>query len=79
MAELVNRRYRRERRYLPSRSISFEPSMSSALEAEADAANRTVSDVVRECITRGLPLVRDSRRKRGRQSRRNGRVPETAS
>ena len=62
----TTRRYRRETRFAPSRSINFEPSVDAALVAAADAADTSVSAVVRACVDRGLPLWRDTRRKRKR-------------
>ena len=62
----TKRRYRRETRFAPSRSINFEPSVDAALVAAADAADTSVAAVVRACVDRGLPLWRDARRKRKR-------------
>ena len=37
--------------------------MAAALAAEADAADLSVSAVIRDALARGLPLVKDARRK----------------
>ena len=37
---------------------------AAALAAEADAAQTSVSAVIRDALARGLPLARDARRKR---------------
>ena len=50
--------------------VTVEPAMAAALEAEADAAGLSVSAVIRDAVARGLPLVKDARRKR-RSRRRN--------
>ena len=44
----------------------------AAIESEADAAGQSVSAIIRDCIGRALPLVRDSRQKRERSARRRG-------
>ena len=41
-----------------------------AIEREADAADSSLADVMRDAIERGLPLVRDARRKRQRSRAR---------
>ena len=68
----TTRRYRRETRFAPSRSINFAPSVDAALVAAADAVDTSVSAVVRACVDRGLPLWRDARRKRKRSGQRTG-------
>ena len=67
----TRRRYRRETRFAPSRSINFDPSADAALVAAADADDTSVAAVVRACVDRGLPLLRDARRKRKRSRGRN--------
>ena len=44
--------------------------MRDAIEAEADAAETSLADTMRDAIARGLPLLRDARRKRARSARR---------
>ena len=67
------RRPRRvESRYTAALTLAIEPEMKAAIEAEADAAELPVSGVTRDAIARGLPLVRDARRKRTRQSKQDG-------
>ena len=41
-----------------------EPATAAALEAEADATQTSVSAVIRDAVSHGLPLIRDARRKR---------------
>ena len=74
----TKRRYRRETRFAPSRSISFEPAADAALVAAADAADTSVSTVVRACVDRGLPLWRDARRKQKRRGPRRTGGPAAA-
>ena len=50
--------------------MTVEPATAAALEAEAEAAVLSVSAVIRDAVARGLPLVKDARRKR-RSRRRN--------
>ena len=64
------RSYRRETRYGRQLRVTVEPATAAALEAEADAAGLNVSEVIRDSLARGLPLVKDARRKR-RQHDRN--------
>ena len=70
MSTPTERRYRREARYSTQLRVTVEPAMAAALEAEADAAGLSVSAVIRDAVARGLPLVKDARRKR-RSRRRN--------
>ena len=58
------RSYRRETRYGRQLRVTVEPATASALEAEADASGLNVSEVIRDSLARGLPLVKDARRKR---------------
>ena len=58
------RSYRRETRYGRQLRVTVEPATAAALEAEADAAGLNVSEVIRDSLARGLPLVKDARRKR---------------
>ena len=60
----TQRRYRREARYSAQLRVTVEPATAAALEAEADAAQTSVSAVIRDALARGLPLARDARRKR---------------
>ena len=74
------RRPRRvESRYAAALTLAIEPEMKAAIEAEADAAELAVSSVTRDSIARGLPLVRDARRKRTRQSKQDGILQEAGS
>ena len=57
------RSYRRETRYGRQLRVTVEPATAAALEAEADAAGLNVSEVIRDSLARGLPLVKDARRK----------------
>ena len=50
--------------------MTVQPATAAALEKEADAAGVSVSAVIRDAVARGLPLVKDARRKR-RSRRRN--------
>lgn len=65
----ARKRYR-ETRYPEGLRVPVETAMKEALDAEADAAETSLSAVVRDAIARGLPLVRDARRKKARQSAR---------
>ena len=58
------RSYRRETRYGRQLRVTVEPATAAALEAESDAAGLSVSAVIRDSLARGLPLVKDARRKR---------------
>ena len=46
-----------------------KPATAAALEAEADAAGVSVSAVIRDAVARGLPLVKDARRKQRQRDR----------
>ena len=56
--------YRRETRYGRQLRVTVQPATAAALEAEAEAAGLNVSEVIRDSLARGLPLVKDARRKR---------------
>ena len=60
----TQRRYRRESRYSAQLRVTVEPATAAALVADADAAQTSVSAVIRDALARGLPLARDARRKR---------------
>ena len=64
MSTPTERRYRREARYSAQLRVTVQPATAAALEAEADAAGLSVSAVIRDAVARGLPLVKDARRKR---------------
>ena len=64
------RRYRRETRYGRQLRVTVEPATASALEAEAEAADLSVSEVIRDSLARGLPLVKDARRKQRQRDRK---------
>lgn len=64
------RPYRRAKRYSVPLRIDMTPEMRDAIEAEADAAETSLADTMRDAIARGLPLLRDARRKRARSARR---------
>ena len=63
------RSYRRETRYGRQLRVTVEPAQAAALEAEADAAGLSVSAVIRDAVARGLPLVKDARRKQRQRDR----------
>ena len=63
------RSYRRETRYGRQLRVTVEPPQAAALEAEADAAGLSVSAVIRDSLARGLPLVKDARRKQRQRDR----------
>ena len=63
------RRYRRETRYGRQLRLAVEPAMWAALEAEAEADGLSVSEVARDSLARGLPLVKDARRKQRQRDR----------
>lgn len=60
----MQRVHLRETHYPARRNLLLAADTDSALVREADAAGVSVSVVLRDAITRGLPLVRDARRKR---------------
>ena len=64
------RSYRRETRYGRQLRVTVEPATVAALEAEADAAGLSVSAVIRDALARGLPLVKDARRKQRQRDRK---------
>ena len=64
MSTPTERRRRREARYSAQLRVTVEPATAAALETEADAAGLSVSAVIRDALARGLPLVKDARRKR---------------
>ena len=64
------RRYRRETRYGRQLRVTVEPATAAALEAEAEAADLSVSEVIRDSLARGLPLVKDARRKQRQRDRK---------
>ena len=69
MSTPTERRYRREARYSKQLRVTVEPATAAALEAEADAAGVSVSAVIRDAVARGLPLVKDARRKQRQRDR----------
>ena len=69
MSTPTERRYRREARYSAQLRVTVEPATAAALEAEADAAGLSVSAVIRDAVARGLPLVKDARRKQRQRDR----------
>lgn len=58
------RTFTRERRYDAHLTVTVPRATVDAVTAVADLADTSVSAIVRACIDRGLPLVRDSARKR---------------
>ena len=76
MSTHTERRYRREARYSAQLRVTVEPATAAALEAEADAAGLSVSAVIRDAVARGLPLVKDARRKRRSGPRSGGGAGE---
>ena len=70
MSTPTERRYRRETRYSAQLRVTVEPATAAALAAEADAAGVSVSAVIRDAVARGLPLVKDARRKQRQRDRR---------
>ena len=67
------RSYRRETKYGRQLRVTVEPATAAALEAESDAAGLNVSAVIRDSLARGLPLVKDARRKRPEPRPERGR------
>ena len=65
----TERRYRREARYSKQLRVTVQPATAAALEEEADAAGLSVSAVIRDAVARGLPLVKDARRKQRQRDR----------
>ena len=63
MATSKERMRRREARYSTQVRVMLAADMAAALAAEADAADLSVSAVIRDALARGLPLVKDARRK----------------
>ena len=45
-------------------TINMAADLKTAIEKEADATDLPASEVARQALARGLPLVRDARRKR---------------
>ena len=76
MSTPAERRYRRETRYSKQLRVTVEPATAAALEAEADATQTSVSAVIRDAVARGLPLIRDARRKRRSGPRNAGGAGE---
>ena len=66
---LTERRYRREARYSKQLRVTVQPATAAALESEADATQTSVSAVIRDAVARGLPLVKDARRKQRQRGR----------
>ena len=52
-------------------NIGVSRDQRAALEAAADSAGLSVAEVARQCIDRGLPLVRDSLRKARKREQTN--------
>ena len=69
MSTPTERRYRREASYSKQLRVTVQPATAAALEAEADAAGVSVSAVIRDAVARGLPLVKDARRKQRQRDR----------
>ena len=57
-------KYRREKRFPVSRNLSFSQEQADKLDALADRDERSVSDIVRECVDLQYPAVSDRRRKK---------------
>ena len=57
-------------RSVPAGELHRPAEGRDAIEREADAADSSLADVMRDAIERGLPLVRDARRKRQRSRAR---------
>ena len=74
MSTPTERRYRREARYSKQLRVTVEPATAAALEA--DATQTSVSAVIRDVVSRGLPLMRDARRKRRSGPRSGGGAGE---
>ena len=66
------RPYRREQRYPERLAVNVDADLRAAIDSEAEAGDTSVAAVLRDAVRRGLPLVRDARRKRRRQAARNG-------
>ena len=45
-------------------SVNMSADLKEAIEAEAEASDLPASEVARQAMTRGLPLIRGARRKR---------------
>ena len=50
-------------------NLSISAEMKVGIESIADAADWSLATVARDALTRGLPLTRDSLRKKSRQSK----------
>ena len=66
------RTYRRETAYPEGLRVNVTAELKDAVQAVADAAELPVAAVVRDAITRGLPLVRDAHRRTSRHRKRHG-------
>ena len=66
------RPYRREQHYPERLAVNVDADLRAAIEDEAEADDTSAAAVIRDALRRGLPLVRDARRKRRRQAARNG-------
>ena len=64
------RSYKRATAYPVHIGFNTSTEMEVALDAEAKASGQSLAAVVRDAVSRGLPLVRDARRKQARQERR---------
>ena len=68
---LKPRRHRRPSAYPVRFRFNMTAELNESILAEADAENTSAADVARDAIARGLPLMRDARRKRERSRARN--------
>ena len=75
MATSTERRRRREARYSTQIRVMLASDMAASIEAEADAADLSVSAVIRDALARGLPLVKDARRKQRQRDRARKETP----
>lgn len=66
----MKRPYSRETHYPAQIKASIPAALREAIDAEAETAGTSASTVIRDALARGLPLVRDARRKSKRYSGR---------
>ena len=63
-------RGQKEKRFNAALNLPISAEMKAAIEALADASDMSIASVARDALQRGLPLTRDSLRKKARQAQR---------
>ena len=63
-------RGQKEKRFNSALNLPISAEMKAAIEAVADASDMSIASVARDALQRGLPLTRDSLRRKARKAQR---------